>query len=143
MFYKFEVDGVKAINSDSSDGQNASIRELVITSDTKDPHVVERSSSVLLKVSVKFLINAETKEQCKEFMKWSLETKGATVYRTVKIDVIDDTDEPIRSFKIPKMFCEDYIENYFENSNANEHSYALLTLIQKTGNFADVENEAG
>lgn len=142
MFYKFEVDGIKPLSSDASDGEHASIRKLWIKSDTKDPHVVERSSSVLLRVHLEILINNETKEQCKEFMKWSLESKGNTVYRTVKITVTDAQDEKIRSFEIPKMFCEDYLENYFENADKNEQPYAVLDLIQKSGNFADVINEA-
>jgi len=142
MFYTFEVDGGIKIDSSSGAGENASIRKIILMSDTKDPHVSQRSNSVLFRVEIDVLINKDTKEVCKKLMKWALQDRGNDLYRKVDITIKDDNEEVLRYFSIPDMFCEDYKEVYLEDNDKQQDKCVFnLKLIQKGGNFSEIENE--
>jgi len=138
MFYKLQISGISELDSTSTDGKNAAIQEIEIKSDTIDDYANARSTDVLLRVTVKFEINNETKDICKEIMQWSLQSGGSDVYKDVEITISDAEENQIRYFKIPKMFCDDYTEHFVPGNSQN---YAEIKLIQKGGNFGDVSNE--
>ena len=121
-------------------GNKKLIENIKITTDTVEENTNDRSSNILYRVELKGTINWDTRETCKKFMDWSLASNKKDIYREVSISIYEDINEnPIRDFKIPNMFCEDYIENF---NCEKENIYFELKLIQKTGCLNDIENFA-
>lgn len=123
------------INGKPGDGKMSSfVKRVSIKIDTVQDNPEEKSTNVFNKVELELTINNTTKEICKKFMDWALNT-SEDVYREVYMNIYDNTGENnkaevIRSFNLKDMFVEDCFEDY---SKVDKNDTGLLTvkLIQQ------------
>lgn len=110
---------------------------LNIMSDTPTQNVKDRATNILVRLQLDMLINKDTCGICKDLMEWSLSSKGEDVHRTVEIKVTDN-ETTLRTFKIPKMFVEDYEEKFINDADIDEARFCLK-LIQLAGETSNIE----
>lgn len=123
-----ECDSIK-FEAQSEDNTFHSLRFWI---DTVEENSNNRSSNVRNKVELRMKIDQNTSQQCKQLMDWSLLAQSVDVYRTVQIEIIENTDV-IRSFRLEEMFVDDYIELYGSDTASEADAAFTLKLIQKAG----------
>lgn len=96
--------------------------------DTVDENNNNRTSDILNRAEFKMSVSSKTNSICKQLMDWALSTDSSKIFRTVQVDVYDNT-EFIRSFKMDNMFVEDYFEEYTKSG-----SEVVMKMIQKANN---------
>lgn len=137
-FFKFEVDGIATVEN-TPKGNKGLIKDIKISSDTRDQDFYERATSIIVKIEVTIRIESATKEACQKLMDWALTVEGDNVYKTVNISVRNE-NEDIRTLSFPNMYCHDYSENYSLNDKGNSTDYLTLCMIQQRGFSEDITN---
>ena len=111
------------------------IQKIEVKVDTVEDNVSNRSNNILYRVTLIGNINDSTSKACEDLMAWSLTSASKSVHRRVEIEIKSVSDERIRQFSCPNMFCEDYIETFSDDENKNIFQ---LTLIQKAGYLNEI-----
>lgn len=131
-----ELDGIH------SDAVNGKIKYVKFFIDTIQENVSDRSNSILNKLELKIVIDATTKQACKNFMDWALLSTGRGIKRTVDIVIQDSNNENdnsndcLRSFHLAEMFVEDFKEEY-----AGEEKYFIIKLTQTQGHSSEFQHD--
>lgn len=131
MDYTIKIGGTEIVSKNDVD-----IRKVSIMSDSIDTQLQDRTTGVICRVEVSFVINNATKKWCHELLSWSFK-KRSDLYRDVSI-LVEDTDETgnyitIRNIEIPKMFCEDCIEDYDHDRGDKRAGLFTIKMIQVGG----------
>lgn len=132
MEYNITISGTECDDIQfKSEEENNTFKTLKFWIDTVEENANNRSSNIRNKVELRMEINEKTSARCRQLMDWSLLTQGEDVYRTVQIEVLNNTGV-IRSFRLEEMFVDDYLEIYGEDANSDAGLF-VLQLIQKAG----------
>lgn len=128
------------IDCAGNDKLSNAFRSISIKSDTPAKNVKDRATNILVKMKLEMMIDANTKDICRDLMEWSLSSKGEDVHRTVTLKV-SNNQNIIRTYKIPNMFVEDYKELYSMETDdeSTDNGIFFLKLIQLAGETGNIE----
>lgn len=136
MFYYIKVTAKSGkeieLNGKEDGGIKNFLKRVSLKIDTVEDNVQEKASNVLNKIEFELDINDKTNQICKDLMEWSLSWSGEDIYRTVQIDIADNT-KVIRSIDAVEMFVEDCFEEYCKKDGKDTGVFTIK-LIQHAGN---------
>lgn len=130
------ADGEIVFNKDT-DNEGAAISKVFFKMNTLNDDTLNRDSSARCELIIEGEINKYTKEETMKLTKWAMTGSGESLlYRKVTVVIYTDNnrEEVLREYKLDKMFCIDYDENFGEEKEKNESGKFILHIAQREGN---------
>jgi hypothetical protein len=139
---KLEIEKLGVLGENDND---QSINYFEVFFDTVDNNTKVKNSNMILKLIVEGAYSEDDESgalsKLNAIFNWSKEKTSPTNYRTVKVEIFDQTvEKPNRSYEFPDMFVLDYHEIYVVDEEKGSTIKFRLELNQKAGSGLEKTN---